>query len=369
MTFSLTRRGFIRSVAGAVAACLGPAPAQAGAAGGKVSIYGHRGACALRPEHTLASYAKAIADGADFVEPDLVSTRDGVLVAAHDINITAVTDVAHRPEFAARRTSKSIDGIASSGWFADDFTLAEIKTLRRVEPMALVRPANTRYDGMFQIVTWEEIVDFVAAESATCGRMIGLVPELKNSTYFAKAGLALEDRFLRTLEEHEYTRRAPVEIQSLEIANLKYLRKRLGRRANIALMQLIDIDVERPGDVLAAGAAPSYAAMCTRDGLREVARYADIVAPCKRAIIATLPDGRLGAPSSFVFDAHQAGLRVVTWTMRPENRFLPPEFRSAEGDNARNEAGMLAEMRRFVQAGVDGFFCDDAGLARRAIES
>ncbi|MES2298224.1 MAG: glycerophosphodiester phosphodiesterase family protein [Pseudomonadota bacterium] len=375
MTSTLTRRSFIRQslipclAGGAALAAIAPAawPAALPDSRRKVDIYGHRGACALRPEHTLASYAKAIADGADFIEPDLICTRDGVLVAAHEINITGVTDVARRAQFAGRRTSKTIDGIRSSGWFADDFTLAELKTLRRIEPMPLVRPSNMQYDGMFQILTWDEIIDFVAAESATSGRLIGLVPELKNSSYHGAAGLAMEERFLQSIEAHEYTRRAPLHIQSLEIANLKQLRKQLGAREHIKLMQLIDIDTQYPGDVLASRGDTTFAQMCSPEGLRQIAQYADIVAPSKRALIATESDGKLGAPSALIGHAHQAGMKVVTWTFRPENRYLPPALRSADGANARHDAGMLAELRRYIDAGIDGLFCDDPALALRAL--
>ena len=164
--------------------------------GAKPLLFAHRGASALRPEHTLASYAKAIADGADYVEPDLVMTKDGVLVARHENHLTDTTDVATRPEFASRRTRKVIDGQAQEGWFVDDFTLAELKTLRAVERLSTIRVANTAYNGQFQIPSFEEIIDFVAAESATRNRVIGIVPELKSSTYFASVGLPMEDNSL-----------------------------------------------------------------------------------------------------------------------------------------------------------------------------
>ncbi|WP_317204465.1 glycerophosphodiester phosphodiesterase [Janthinobacterium sp.] len=365
---AFSRRRFIQTTAGAAAlAALAPfAAATPALQAGRPLVFAHRGASALRPEHTLASYAKAILDGADYIEPDLVCTRDGVLVARHESNLIDTTDVAGRPEFAARRGKKTVDGAVHEGWFVDDFTLAELKTLRAVERLPLVRAANTQYDGQFQIPTWEEIIDFVAAESAASGRLIGLVPELKSSTYFASVGLALEDRFLATLQAHEYTRRAPLEIQSFEVANLKYLRTKLGRRANLRLMQLVVGGALRPSDVVAAGGQLSFEQMLTPAGMRDIAAYADVVAPQHRSVIPVGKDERLGAPSALVEDAHRAGLLVHTWTFRPENRFLAADFRDGKGENARNEAGSIAEMQRYIAAGIDGYFSDDPGLGRRA---
>lgn len=370
----LSRRGFLHATAAATGSAL-LAPAAALAAPGlatapaKPLVFGHRGASALRPEHTLASYARAIADGADYVEPDLVCTRDGVLVARHEANLTETTDVASRAEFASRRARKTIDGATHEGWFVDDFTFAELKTLRAVERLSDVRPGSAGYNGMFQVVSWEEIIDFVAAESAARGRVIGLVPELKSSTYFASVGLPLEDRFLAILGGHAYTRNNPVEIQSFEVANLKYLRGKLGRRANLRLMQLVVPDAMRPSDVAAAGGTLTYARMCTPEGLRDIATYADVVAPPTRAVIPLAKDGKLGQPTALVDNAHRVGLRVEPWTFRPENRFLAADFRDGAGDNARNEAGSVAEMRRYLATGIDGFFTDDPALGRRAVDA
>ncbi|TAL89859.1 MAG: glycerophosphodiester phosphodiesterase, partial [Rhodanobacter sp.] len=181
----------------------------------QVLVIGHRGAPAWRPEHTLASYARAIVDGADFIEPDLVMTRDGVLVARHENEIGGTTDVASHRGFASRKATKIIDGNAVSGWFTEDFTLAELKTLRARERLPRLR--GTQHDGEFQIVTLQEIIDFVAAESTLAGRPLGLIPEIKHGTYFQTIGLPMEDRLLATLAAHAYTRTAPVEIQSFEI--------------------------------------------------------------------------------------------------------------------------------------------------------
>ena len=368
---AVSRRHFIQSAGAGL--ILGAMPALAlahtpTAGRPRPEVFGHRGACALRPEHTLASYAKAIQDGADYIEPDLVCTKDGVLVARHESNLSETTDVASRAQFAARRTSKAVDGETHAGWFVDDFTFAELKTLRAIERLPKVRPGNTVYDGQFQIPSWEEIIEFVAAQSATTGRMIGLVPELKSSTYFAKVGLPLEQRFLATLAAHEYTRRAPLEIQSFEVANLKYMRKKLGRRTNLRIMQLVVPGPTRPSDVAASGGLLTFAKMLTPSGLRDMAAYADAVAPPTRGVIPLGKNERLGAPTSLVDDAHKAGLLVHTWTFRPENRYLAADFRDGAGENARNPAGSIAEMKRYIEAGIDGFFSDDPGLGRLAVD-
>ena len=337
----------------------------------KPTLYAHRGASALRPEHTLASYARAIQDGADFVEPDLVATRDGVLVARHENAITDTTDVATRPEFANRKNRKVIDGEAHEGWFVSDFTFAELKTLRAVERLPKMR--GTAYDGQFQLVSLEEVIDFVAAEAAARGRTIGLIPELKHSTWFAQAGLPLEDRFVSTLKAHAYTRRAPVTVQSFETANLKQLRKVLGKPDNIRLAQLViaggKYDAVRPADVAIAGGSLTYGEMVTARGLRQMAAYADVVAPVTRAVIPLGADERLMKPTALVADAHTAGLQVVAWTFRPENAFLAADFRNGEGPNARNEAGSIAEIRRYLETGIDGLFSDDTALAKAAIQA
>ena len=362
MTHMILRRRFLKATA-----ALAVLPALASARQTKAILYAHRGASALRPEHTLGSYAKAIEDGADFVEPDLVATKDGVLVARHETAITDTTDVATRPEFAARKTRKTIDGEAHDGWFVSDFTFAELKTLRAVERLPTMR--GTAYDGQFQIVSFDEIIDFVAAEAAARGRTIGLIPELKHSTWFAREGLALEDRFVSTLKAHAYTRRAPVVVQSFETANLKALRKAgLGKPANVTLAQLViaggAYDKARSAD----GGSLTYGEMVTARGLRDIAAYADVVAPNTRAVIPLGKDERLAAPTALVADAHKAGLEVVVWTFRPENAFLAADFRSDAGPNARHDAGSVAEIRRYLETGIDGLFSDDPALARQAID-
>jgi len=368
------RRLLARGLGGALALAALPRlayaqPAAAGATKAAPTLYAHRGASALFPEHTLAAYARAIQDGADFIEPDLVCTRDGVLVARHENAITDTTDVAAHPEFAGRKTRKTIDGQAHEGWFVSDFTLAELKTLRAVERLPKMR--GTAGDGRFQLLSLEEIIDFVAAEAAARGRSIGLVPELKHSTWFGAAGLGLEERLVSTLNAHAYTRHAPVTVQSFETANLKALRKRIGRASHIRLAQLAvaggRLDALKPADVALAGGSLTYGEMVSARGLREVARYADVMAPVHRAVIPLGADERLGKPTALVTDAQRAGLEVVVWTFRPENAFLAADFRNGEAPEARNEAGSVAEIRRYLETGIDGLFSDDVALARKAI--
>lgn len=331
-------------------------------------VIGHRGASALRPEHTLAAYAKAIDDGADFIEPDLVSTRDGVLVSRHENEIGGTTDVADHPEFASRRTTKTIDGHAITGWFTEDFTLAELKTLRARERLPQLR--GTAYDGQFQIVTLEELIDFTAAEATARGRVIGLIPEIKHPTYFQQQGLAMEAKLLATLQAHAYTRSAPVVIQSFEVDNLKRLHALLGNaHPNIRLLQLISAPDERPGDVMAAGGKTTYAQMLTPAGLKTIAQYAQILGPATRTLLPLDAQGRLGQPNEIIAAAHAAGLQVQPYTFRPENTFLPKDLQHGQDQAARNADGSVKEMRAFIAAGVDGFFTDDPALGRKAVDA
>lgn len=338
----------------------------------RVQVIGHRGAPAFYPEHTLASYARAIDDGADFIEPDLVMTRDGVLVSRHENEIGGTTDVANHPEFADRKTTKRIDGHEVSGWFTEDFTLAELKTLRARERLPALR--GTAHDGRFQILTFDEIIDFTAAESAIRGRVIGLIPEIKHSTYFRERGLPMETAVLTTLGAHAYTRTAPVEIQSFETANLKFLHEKLGgadahrQHPNMRLLQLIDTPDRRPYDVAASGSTLTYAQMMTPEGLRDVARYADAIGPPLEAIIPLTNENTLGTPTGLVHRAHAAGLEVHPYTFRPENRYLAREFQQGNDPNAAHTAGLIAQIRVFLAAGIDAFFTDDPAAGRAAVE-
>lgn len=331
-------------------------------------VMAHRGASALRPEHSLAAYAKAIADGADFIEPDLVATKDGVLVARHENNIAQTTDVASRPEFASRRATKQIDGEAVTGWFTEDFTLAELKSLRLRERLEGMREESHGFDGQFPVATFAEVVDFVAAQSATLGRTIGLIPELKHSTYFASVGLPLEARFLAAMRASAYLAKAPVIVQSFEMANLVALRRQLGAAPNVQLMQLVDGPDITPPDLAAKGDRRVWRDLLDPAGLAAIAAYAHWIAPSSRMLMGLDAQERLAAPSGLVQAAHRAGLLVGAYSFRPENAFLPADLRGPGGPGARHEPGSLAEIRAYLALGLDGFFTDDPAIGRKAVD-
>ncbi len=331
----------------------------------KPAVYAHRGASALLPEHTLAAYAQAIADGADAIEPDLVMTRDGVLVARHENEIGGTTDVAAHPEFADRRTTKMIDGQSVEGWFSEDFTLAELKTLHARERLPDMR--GTTNDGQFRIATFDEILAFLAQQSARAKREIALVPEIKHPTYFQSIGLPMEDKVLAAIQGNAHARTAPVTIQSFETANLRYLRGKIGRGSNIRLLQLTWKGEIPPMDIATAGGRLTYAQMLTAEGLKEIATYADGVGPELRSVIPLQADGTLGTPTTLVRDGHAAGLQVIPYTFRPENAFIAGNLRTG-ADNARNDAGSIEEMRAYIATGIDAFFTDDPALGRKAVD-
>ncbi|KVD25524.1 glycerophosphodiester phosphodiesterase [Burkholderia ubonensis] len=337
----------------------------------KVQVIGHRGASALRPEHTLASYRKAIEDGADVIEPDLVSTRDGVLVARHENEISGTTNVSALPQFASRKTTKTIDGVPLTGWFTEDFTLAELKTLRARERIAQFRPANTAYNDQYEIPTFDEIVALAKQMSAQVGRTIHLYPETKHSTYFQSIGLPLEDRLVDALQKDPYTARtATIYIQSFEVANLKAIRSRIGSsQPNWKLVQLMDDAAQRPYDFVKANDKRTYGDLSTRDGMREVATYANGVGPYKASIIAVGADGTLQQPTPYVRYAHEAGLVVHPYTFRPENNFLPASLKDGGAASARNTAGSVREIQAYLRAGIDGFFTDDPAVGRTAVDT
>jgi glycerophosphoryl diester phosphodiesterase len=329
-------------------------------------VMGHRGASGYRPEHTLAAYQLAIDMGADYIEPDLVSTRDGVLVARHENEISGTTDVAMHPEFAGRRVTKVIDGVNVTGWFTEDFTLAELKTLRARERLPDLRPGNTQFDGMFEIPTLEEVIQLVQGQSPGRGRDVGIYPETKHPTYFDSIGLSMEEPLVSLLHRYGYKgKNARVFIQSFEVSNLKDL----NRMTKLPLVQLADA-AGRPYDFVVAGDPRTYRDMVTPQGLADIARYADGLGPNKALLIPRDSNNRLLSPTTVVRDAHRVGLEVHPWTFRSESNFLPADFQvgnPADPTFLRQHGDAIAEDRLFLSLGIDGFFTDfpDTGVAAR----
>ena len=336
----------------ASAAPLPPSP-RAGPPPAPPIIIAHRGASADRPEHTLAAYALAIEQGADFIEPDLVPTKDGALVARHENEISGTTDVASHPEFADRKATNTIDGKAVTGWFTEDFTLAELKSLRARERLPALRPANLAYDAE-EIPTLDQIIALAKAASVGTGRTIGIYPETKHPSYFTALGLPIEPRLLAALAAAGWTTAdAPVFIQSFEVNNLKALRTQTGVR----FIQLIESGVSADGH--------DYAAMLTPAGLKAIAAYATGIGPARDLISPRDAGGNLLAPTSLVSDAHAAGLEVHPWTFRPENYFLAAPYRSAGTPLERGNA--VAEIRAYLETGIDGLFSDSPAAAVAAL--
>jgi glycerophosphoryl diester phosphodiesterase len=325
------------------------------------TVIGHRGASGYRPEHTLASYETAIVQCADYIEPDLVATRDGVLVARHENEIGATTNVADHQEFAARRATKVVDGVPITGWFTEDFTLAELRILGAKERIPATRPQNTAFDGRYPVPTFEEVVD-LARRSRTCdGRPVGVYPETKHPSYFDSIGLSLEEDLVRVLEANGYgSKRSPVFIQSFETTNLR----ELDALTDVRIAQLINC-TGAPWDLIAAGDPRTYADLVTPEGLADIATYADGVGVCKDVLIPRDAAGNLTEPSPVIADAHDAGLVVHSWTFRRENQFLPTEFRSGPDPNAPGD--LVGEVRAFAAAGMDGFFTDNPDLGVIAV--
>jgi glycerophosphoryl diester phosphodiesterase len=326
---------------------------QASAALAQPIVIAHRGASAERPEHTLEAYALAIDQGADFIEPDLVMTRDGVAVARHENEISGTTDVASRPEFASRRTTRVIDGETVTGWFTEDFTLAELKTLVARERVPALRPGNDARAPAARIPTFAEVVELARV------RGVGVYPETKHSTYFRAIGLPIEPALLEVLASQGWgDARDKVFIQSFEVGNLKALRQ----VTRLPLVQLMAAD---------GGPADQedlrYAGMATPEGLAAIAGYADVIGVEKTMIRPRDPVGRLGPATGLVARAHAAGLKVHAWTFRPENYFLPAEFR--EGTRPDATGDLEAEISVFLKDGIDGIFSDSVPPARAAVKA
>ncbi len=332
-------------------------PRPVGGLAGPVVI-GHRGACGYRPEHTLASYELAARLGADFLEPDLVSTRDHVLVARHENDITGTTDIADHPEFADRRTTRTIDGVDADGWFTEDFRLAELRTLRARERLPHLRRRNTIYDDRFPIPTFDEVLALRARLSAELGRQIGVYPETKHPSHFRSIGLELEAPLVAALDRAGLSDAAsPVFIQSFEWGSLARLRADFGVATGLIFLTGPS---GSPVDLAAAGDPGSYAGPTSTDGLAAVAATADGIGPDKDQVIPRDASGNLGEPTALVDDAHAAGLLVHPYTFRAENRYLPAGLRS--GADPAGYGRMLTELAAFLAAGIDGFFTDQADI-------
>jgi glycerophosphoryl diester phosphodiesterase len=349
-------------------------------------VIGHRGASGYLPEHTLEAYALAIELGADYIEPDLVATKDGHLIARHEPNITSTTNVSALPQFADRKRSMVVDGVTEQGWFASDFTLAEIKTLRAVQAAG---EREQSFNGRYKIPTLDEVIELAKRKSAEERRTIGVYPETKHPTYHQELGLALEDRLLHVLQRNGWNHRsAPVFIQSFEQANLKYLRN----KTSVRLVQLIDADdvapdgrityaapFDRPYDWAVSGRTGTFGDLVTPAGLAEVRTYADGIGPWKPYLISAAcinvvagkcadangdglvndADRRLLAPSAVVANAHAQGLLVHPFTFRNEQRRLASDYKGVPGN----------EYLRMYELGVDGLFSDfpDTAVVARSM--
>jgi glycerophosphoryl diester phosphodiesterase len=381
------------TVAGAAALGLGaaaaPGPLQAQTpapyatlSGRAPIVIGHRGASGYRPEHTLASYQLAIDLGADFIEPDLVLTKDGVPIARHEplfgatavngvplgaVNEFTTTDIFDHPEFASRLRTRDLDGTRITGFWSDDFTLAEVKTLRARERIPGLRPGNAAYDGLYEIPTLQEVIDLAKAQSVATGRTIGIYPETKHPTFFSlnaanrTSAARFEDVVVAALHAgYGNSAAAPVFIQSFEVANLQYLRT----QTSIPLVQLLNAGGTRPYDFVLSGDPRTYGDLITAAGLNTVKDYAAGIGPTRDLLIPR-PGNVLGAPTTAVADAHAAGLLVHPFTFRAENNFLSLGYRV--GTDLTAYGNYQAETLLYLNLGVDGFFTDQPDLGVRAV--
>ncbi|MER5913070.1 glycerophosphodiester phosphodiesterase [Streptomyces sp. NPDC001982] len=327
------------------------------------TIIGHRGTSGYRPEHTFGSYNMALDLGADIVEAgDLVPTKDGHLVCRHEPEIGGTTNVADHPEFADRKTTKVLDGVSTTGWFTEDFTLAELKTLRAIERIPANRPHNNLYNGRWEIPTFEEVLKWQDEETRKRGKQVWIYPETKHPTYFRKLGLGLEERVAKLLRKYGKDKRnSPVILQSFEPTSIQRLNKLVDN--NLAV--LLSTANSRPWDFVDSGDPRTVADLISPAGLREIAGYAQGIGPTLDLIIPRNADGSLGTPSSLVADAHKVGLILHPYTMRNENPFLPTEFRKGTAADAYGDA--FGAFKAYFATGIDGVFTDnaDTGLLAR----
>ncbi len=323
-------------------------------------IIGHRGVPGERLEHTRPSYLLAIEQGADYIEPDVVSTKDGVLVVRHENEISGTTDVADHPEFSDRKTSKLVDGVTHTGWFTEDFTLEEIKTLRVRERLPQLRPQNIPLAGVEEILTFDEVLTIAEEANDVRDDPVGVYVETKHPTYFAGLGLNLNDLLIANLERRRANRDgAKIIIQSMETTNLKELRD----RTPLPLIQLMNRR-GAPFDLVAAGDRRTYDSLTTRAELQIIAEYADGIGPNKSQVVERNSARELAGRTELVGRAHDHGLMVHVWTMRNENNFLPANLRV--GDDVASHGDAMAELLAFFDAGVDGVFSDFTQTAVQA---
>lgn len=327
------------------------------------TIVGHRGASGYRPEHTLGSYQLALDMGADIVEAgDLVPTKDGHLVCRHEPEIGGTTDVASHSEFADRRTTKLLDGVSTTGWFTEDFTLAELKTLRATERIPANRPHNTLYDGRWEIPTFEEVLQWQEEQTRKRGKEVWIYPELKHPTYFRKLGLSLEERVAKVLRKYRRDRwNSPVILQSFEPTSIQ----RLHKLVDNPLVVLLSGATTRPWDFVETGDPRTVADLIKPAGLREIASYAQGIGPTLDLVIPRDAAGNLTRPTTLVADAHKVGLRLHPYTLRNENPFLPANFR--KGTDADAYGDVFGAYKAYFATGIDGIFTDqpDTGLLAR----
>jgi len=327
------------------------------------TIIGHRGASGYRPEHTFGSYQLALDLGAHVVEAgDLVPTKDGHLVCRHEPEIGGTTDVADHKEFADRKTTKVLDGVSVTGWFTEDFTLAELKTLRAIERIPANRPHNTLYNGRWEIPTFEEVLKWQDEQTRKRGKQVWIYPETKHPTYFRKLGLGLEERVAKLLRKHgKDGRNAPVILQSFEPSSIQ----RLNRLVDNPLVVLLSSATSRPWDFVEAGDPRTVADLITPAGLREIAGYAQGIGPTLDLVIPKDANGNLTTPTTLVADAHKVGLILHPYTMRNENPFLPTSFRKGTDPDAYGD--VFGAYKAYFATGIDGVFTDnaDTGLLAR----
>ncbi|WP_406491665.1 glycerophosphodiester phosphodiesterase [Streptomyces sp. NBC_01604] len=327
------------------------------------TIIGHRGASGYRPEHTLGAYQLALDLGADIVEAgDLVPTKDGHLVCRHEPEIGGTTDVANHPEFAGRKTTKVLDGVSTTGWFTEDFTLAELKTLRAIERIPANRPHNTLYNGRWEIPTFEEVLKWQDEQTRRRGKQVWIYPELKHPTYFRKLGLGLEERVAKLLRKYGRDKwKSPVIIQSFEPTSIQ----RLNKLVDNPLVVLLSGPATRPWDFVETGDPRTVADLVKPAGLREIASYAQGIGPTLDLIIPKDAAGRLTQPTTLVKDAHKVGLVLHPWTLRNENPFLPADFR--KGTDVHAYGDVFGAYKAYFATGIDGVFTDqpDTGVLAR----